>query len=200
MDETSPLPPHQWPTGDEDAGGPESTGSTSCPRRRAHVKKKAKPSDGRVGRCGQRTADRRPPRAHGSGREDKGGRRASRQRVFRCVRGARGIWAGDLVPTAEAGDQVPDRPQPRGPMDGIRSAIRPALSLWRWLAGPGGKGRNNQGKQNPAWPSRRVLLQPVQCRRRTTAGGCWRSATDGKFWEPQASGPGPYILVLLSLS
>lgn len=101
---------------------------------------------------------------------------------------------------AEAGDQVPDRPQPRGPMDGIRSAIRPALSLWRWLAGPGGKGRNNQGKQNPAWPSRRVLLQPVQCRRRTTAGGCWRSATDGKFWEPQASGPGPYILVLLSLS
>lgn len=36
---------------------------------------------------------------------------------------------------AEAGDQVLDRPQPRGPMDGIRSAIRPALSLWRWLAG-----------------------------------------------------------------
>lgn len=200
VDETSPLPPHQWPTGDEDAGGPESTGSTSCPRRRAHVKKKAKPSDG--SRWTLRAADGRPSSSAGARSRPRGQRRPESQPPESIP--LRAWSARDLGGRfgAEAGDQVPDRPQPRGPMDGIRSAIRPALSLWRWLAwpGPGGKGRNNQGKQNPAWPSRRVLLQPVQCRRRTTAGGCWRSATDGKFWEPQASGPGPYILVLLSLS
>lgn len=77
VDETSPLPPHQWPTGDEDAGGPESTGSTSCPRRRAHVKKKAKPSDG--SRWTLRAADGRPSSSAGARSRPRGQRRPESQ-------------------------------------------------------------------------------------------------------------------------
>lgn len=136
-----------------------------------------------------RAADGRPSssargRTEPAARTKEAGEPAAREYSVACVEregSGRAIWC--------RGGRSGSRSSPAagpgsGLMDGIRSAIRPALSLWRWLAGPGpgGKGRNNQGKQNPAWPSRRVLLQPVQCRRRTTAGGCWRSATDGKFW------------------
>lgn len=98
VDETSPLPPHQWPTGDEDAGGPESTGSTSCPRRRAHVKKKAKPSDG--SRWTLRAADGRPSssargRTEPAARTKEAGEPAAREYSVACVEregSGRAIW------------------------------------------------------------------------------------------------------------